>query len=53
LPEAPMVTINGARVRCRTLVEGDALQIGTRVFIYHNRFATARDAMLESAGVNT
>jgi hypothetical protein len=43
------VLIGGQRYQCRALVDGDAITIGRRVWVYHNRWARTRDTMPEAA----
>ena len=41
--------INSCRLRYRTLVDGDSINIGNRTFIYHSKLARSRDILPQAA----
>lgn len=45
-----LMKVNSSRIRYRTLVDGDLINTGQRVFIYHSRFARSRDIIAQTAG---
>ena len=48
IDEYPVI-INNGRFKYRILVEGDAIRIDNKTWIYHSRYARTRDAMPEAA----
>ena len=48
LDETQPVLVGATRFRFHILHDGDAINLGDKVFIYHNRYARARDAVPEA-----
>lgn len=49
LDDSASMRVNRARFRYRTLVDGDTILVGERVFIYHSKLARSRDVLPEAA----
>lgn len=48
IDESPML-ISGSRFRYRMLMEGDILDVGDKKFVFHTKYAKARDAIPQAA----
>ncbi len=48
LEDEHLVKINRTALRYRTLVDGDTISVGGRVFVYHSRLARTRDVLPEA-----
>jgi len=48
LEDEDVVKINRTALRYRALVDGDSINVGDRVFVYHSRLARSRDVLPEA-----